>query len=88
MRCNGGLGAAKTLSLVARGPPSANPRAGQVIVFDEPLSFADGRSFQQLEVIANPRSHRTVLFRASGSGNIYRIPNIKRRSYRLVDPPG
>jgi hypothetical protein len=65
-----------------------NPRAGQVIVFDEPLSFADGRSFQQLEVIANPRSHRTVLFRASGSGNIYRIPNIKRRSYRLVDPPG
>jgi hypothetical protein len=65
-----------------------NPRAGQVIVFDEPLSFADGRSFQQLEVIANPRSHRTVLFRASGSGTIYRIPNIKRRSYRLVDPPG
>ena len=64
-----------------------SPRAGQVIVFEEPLSFADGRSFQQLEVIANPRSHRTVLFRAFGSGNIYRIPNIKRRSYRLVDPP-
>ena len=65
-----------------------SPRAGQVIVFEEPLSFADGRSFQQLEVIANPRSHRTVLFRASGSGTIYRIHNIKRRSYRLVDPTG
>ena len=64
------------------------PRAGQVIVFDEPLSFADGRSFQRLEVIANPRSHRTVLFRAPGSSCLYRIPNIKSRSYRLVDPPG
>lgn len=41
-----------------------SPRAGQVIVFDEPLCFADGRSFERLEVIANPRSHRTVLFRA------------------------
>jgi hypothetical protein len=64
-----------------------SPRAGQVIVFDEPLSFADGRSFEQLEVIANPRSHRTVLFRAPGSGSLYRIPNIKSRTYRLVDPP-
>ena len=65
-----------------------SPRAGQVIVFDEPLSFADGRSFQRLEVIANPRSHPTVLFRAPSSSSLYRIPNIKSRSYRLVDPPG
>ena len=64
-----------------------SPRAGQVIVFDEPLSFANGRTFEQLEVIANPRSHRTVLFRAPGSGSLYRIPNIKSRTYRLVDPP-
>jgi len=59
-----------------------------MIVFDEPLSFADGRSFQRLEVIANPRSHRTVLFRSPGSSSLYRIPNIKSRTYRLVDPPG
>ena len=68
-----------------------SPRAGQMIVFDAPLSFADGRSFQRLEVIANPRhprSHRTVLFRAPGSRSLYRIPNIKSRTYRLVDPPG
>jgi hypothetical protein len=65
-----------------------SPRVGQLIVFDEPLSFADGRSFQRLEVIANPRSHRTVLFRAPSSSSLYRIPNIKSRSYRLVDPPG
>jgi hypothetical protein len=63
------------------------PRAGQVIVFDEPLAFSDGRSFERLEVVANPRSHRTVLFRAPGSGGLYRIPNIKSRTYRLVEPP-
>ena len=66
-------------------PPGRNAHSSRRRI-DEPLSFADGRSFQQLKVIANPRNHRTVLFRASGSGNIYRIPNIKRRSYRLVDP--
>jgi hypothetical protein len=58
-----------------------------MIVFDEPLSFADGRSFERLEVIANPLSHRTVLFRAPGSSSLYRIPNIKSRTYRLIDPP-
>ena len=75
---------------VARRAKAAKPRprAGQVIVFDEPLSFTDGRSFQRLEVIANPRSHRTVLYRAPSSSSLYRIPNIKSRSYRLVDPPG
>ncbi len=66
-----------------RAKPS--PHAGQTIIFDEPLTFADGRSFDRLEVIANPRSHRTVLFRAPGPGNLYRIPNIKSRAYRLVD---
>ena len=64
-----------------------NPRAGQVIVFDEPLAFADGRRFDQLEVVANPRSHRSVLFRAPGSSSLYRIPNIKNRTYRLLNPP-
>ena len=75
-------------NIAARRAKAAKPgpRAGQVIVFDEPLCFADGRSFEQLEVIANPRSHRTVLFRAPGSGSLYRIPNIKSRTYRLVDP--
>jgi len=63
------------------------PRVGQVIVFDEPLAFSDGQSFERLEVVANPRSHRTVLFRATGSGGLYRIPNIKSRTYRLLEPP-
>jgi len=64
-----------------------SPRAGQVIVFDQPLAFADGRSFGWLEVIAHPLGARTTLFRAPGSGGLYRIPNIKNRTYRLVDPP-
>ena len=63
------------------------PRVGQVIVFDEPLAFSDGRSFERLEVVANSRSHRMVLFRAPGSSCLYRIPNIKSRNYRLVEPP-
>jgi len=36
-------------------------------------------------VAFDPRSHRTVLFRALGSGLLYRIPNIKSRDYQLVD---
>ena len=63
-----------------------SPRAGQIIVFDQPLAFADGRSFERLEVIAHPRSNRLKLFRAPDSGGLYRISNIKNRTYRLVDP--
>ncbi|MCU4162210.1 hypothetical protein AiwAL_19375 [Acidiphilium sp. AL] len=62
------------------------PRAGQTIVFDEPIAFADGNSVVRLAVTANPRRPRTVLFRAPGSSCLYRIPDIKNRAYRLVDP--
>lgn len=62
------------------------PRAGQVIVLAEPMCFSDGRSFDCLEVVTDPRSNRTVLFRAPGSDSVYRIPNVKNRSYRLIDP--
>lgn len=61
------------------------PRPGQTIVFEEPVAFADGRSFDRLEVVKNRRSHRTVLFRDPEGGGFYRIPNVKRREYRLVD---
>ncbi len=64
-----------------------SPRAGQTIVFDEPLALSDGRRLDRFEVIASPRSHRTMLFRALECGRIYRITNVKRRSYRLIDPP-
>ena len=64
-----------------------SPRPGQRIVFDEPLRFTDGQSFATLDVVTNPRSHRTVLFRAPDSGGLYRIPNVKSRLYRLIDRP-
>lgn len=63
-----------------------SPRPGQTIVFDQPLSFSDGRSLDRFEVLANPHSHRTTLFRATDSGRLYRISNVKKRTYRLVEP--
>lgn len=62
------------------------PHPGQTIVFDAPLSFRDGKILDRFEVVANPRSHRSVLFRAAGSYALYRIPSVKKRSYRLLDP--
>ncbi len=35
----------------------------------------------------NPRSHRTTLFRALEFGGLYRITNVKKWAYRLIDPP-
>ncbi len=63
-----------------------SPRPGQTIVFDQALSFSDGRSLDRFEVVANPRSHRTMLFRAPETGGLYRITNVKKRAYRLLGP--
>jgi hypothetical protein len=64
-----------------------SPRPGQTIVFDQTLTFSDGRSLDRFEVVVNPRSHRTMLFRALEGGRIYRITNVKKQNYRLIDPP-
>jgi hypothetical protein len=63
------------------------PRPGQTIVFDEPISFRNGMRIDRFEVVANPRSHRTALFRAPGAFGLCRIPSFKKRNYRLIDPP-
>jgi hypothetical protein len=63
-----------------------SPRPGQTIVFDEPLSFSDGNSLKEMRVVVDPRSHRAMLFQDPHSGALYRIRNIKRRTYRLVSP--
>jgi hypothetical protein len=63
-----------------------SPRPGQTIVLDQPMSFRDGRTLDRFEVVVNPRSHRTVLFRAPDSGRLYRITSVKKHSYRLIDP--
>jgi hypothetical protein len=59
------------------------PRAGQTIVFDQPLSFSDGKRFDRLDVVAHPRKRSVVLFRDPASGSLYRIRNIKDKDYRL-----
>ena len=79
-RCRENLAARRALA----SKPS--PRPGQTIVFDQPLSFSNGRKLDRFEVVANPRSHRTVLFRAADIGGLYRITNVKKHSYRLIDP--
>lgn len=56
-RCRKNAAARRALS----SKPS--PRPGQTIVFDQPLSFSDGRSFNRFEVVTNPLSHRIALFR-------------------------
>lgn len=79
-RCRENLAARHALA----SKPS--PRPGQTIVFDRPLSFSNGCKLDRFEVVANPRSHRTVLFRAADIGGLYRITNVKKHSYRLIDP--
>ena len=79
-RCRANAAARRRLSA------KPTPRPGQTIVFDTPLRFADGRSHERLEVVANPRSHRTMLFRDPACGGLYRIPNIKGRDYQLLEP--
>ncbi|MGH6766402.1 MAG: DUF6927 domain-containing protein, partial [Bradyrhizobium sp.] len=79
-RCRENAAARRALS---RKP---SPRPGQTIVFDQPLSFSDGRSLDRFEVVANPRSHRSILFRAADIGGFYRVSNVKKHSYRLIGP--
>jgi len=76
--------AAKT-SPPPREGRQAEPTRGTDVVFDAPLSFADGRSFQRLEVIANPRSHRTVLFARLAPAASTGFPT-SRVVLPLVDP--
>lgn len=61
-----------------------SPRPGQTIVFEEALLFSDGRRFDRFEAVAEPCSHRCVLYREPQSGRLYRIPNVKKRAYRLI----
>ncbi|MHB1205730.1 MAG: DUF6927 domain-containing protein [Rhodospirillaceae bacterium] len=60
------------------------PRPGQIIVFDEPITFSDGAQLSRLEVVAHPSTHRSVLFRAPDTGQFYRIRNVKNRTYQLI----
>lgn len=62
------------------------PKLGQIILFDEPIRFADGRTLDRFVVAGNWRSGRTMLYRDPVGGGLYRIPNVKARRYRLETP--
>jgi hypothetical protein len=79
-RCRENLAARRLLAT------KSSPCPGQTIVFDKALSFSDGRKLDRFEVVANPRSHRIMLFRAMDTGGLYRIRNVKKLTYRLIDP--
>ncbi len=63
------------------------PRPGQTIVFETPIAFANGHTFERLEVVAYGRTHRSVVFRDPQLGGFYRIPSLKTRDYRLIGEP-
>ena len=60
------------------------PCPDQVVVFADPVLFADGRSFTRLTAIRLPR-RRGVAFR-SEAGGLYRIPGLKALAYRIEEP--
>ena len=63
-----------------------SPRPGQFIVFEQPMLFSDGCRLDRFEVVGHPNRRRSLLFRAPDSGALYRISNIKKRAFRLIDP--
>ncbi|MDY7524270.1 DUF6927 domain-containing protein [Sphingomonas sp. 10B4] len=62
------------------------PRAGQTIIFDEPIRFSNGRTLDTLHVVANSHGRRGTLFRDPQTHDLCRISHVKRRAYRLINP--
>ena len=64
---------------------AAKPRLrdGATIVFADPIAFADGRTFERLTVVLDPRRPRTVRFRSPDSPALYRVSGLKTREYLL-----
>lgn len=79
-RCRESAAARRALS----SKPS--PRPGQFIVLDQPMLFSDGCRLDRFEVVRHPNRRCGLLFRATDSGVRYRISNIKKRAFRLIDP--
>ena len=70
---------------------SAAPRLrnGWAIVFDEPLSFADGTSHRRLDVAIDPRRPRVIRFRSADGGRSHPAPrpaDVYRRTEPLSRP--
>ncbi len=61
------------------------PKAGQTIIFDEPLRFTDGADRDRFTVVANPKG-KAPLFRDPVTGTLCNISKLKTRTYRLINP--
>lgn len=61
------------------------PRPGQTIVFDEPLTFRDGVTRARFEVIIGPKG-KGLRFRDAATRQVCKIPAVKKRAYRLINP--
>ena len=61
------------------------PRPGQTIVFEEPLTFRDGVTRTRFEVIVGPKG-KGLRFRDAATRQICKIPAVKNRAYRLINP--
>ena len=68
---------------IATRAKSPRLRNGWTLVFDEPITFADGTSHARLEVVIDPYRPRAVRFRPPGGYGRYRIGNLDRRRYEI-----
>jgi len=73
---------------IARKAISARPtpRIGQTIIFDPPLDLSNGRTVARFTVIAPHNGGRGLRYRAHEGGETVRIPNVKNRPYRIINP--
>ena len=58
-------------------------RNGWTLVFEEPITFTDGASHAQLEVVIDPRRPRAVRFRPPGGHGLYRICKLELRKFEV-----
>ena len=59
-------------------------RDGDLVVFTEPIRFADGSEHRRLKVVLDKRRPRTVRFRPPGGGGLYRIGGLERLTFSVV----
>lgn len=67
----------------ARRASTPKLRSGQTIVFAEPITFADGATFDRMIVAIDPCRPRQVRFRPVSGPGLYRISRLHARDYRV-----
>lgn len=68
---------------VARRAARPKLKHGTTVVFEEPIAFRDGRSFERLTVVVDPRRPRAIRFRSPDSVALYSISGMQDRAFRV-----